>query len=145
MLNSQYLFIESTSQMHKYPPSCRIIHRIPSTTNMYIPLLTSDKPGRNIFRRKGGGGRGGGGSRGGGSGRSGSSGNPSTGKAGGAVGSLNLAGTNRSPIPVTIAGTSTQATPFGYGGGSRYTIPPNQAFAGRVAGGGTRYQVYGTS
>jgi hypothetical protein len=106
---------------------------------MYIPFLTqAKKPTWKIFRRKGGGG---------GGGRGGSGGGRSSGSKGGSTpkGSLNIAGSNRSPIPIISGGKPIQAIPFGSGGGSKYIIPAQQPFSGREVGGGTRSQVYGTS
>ncbi|KAF8223830.1 hypothetical protein L208DRAFT_1411358 [Tricholoma matsutake] len=110
---------------------------------MYIPFLTqSRKPSRKIFRRKGGGG----GGRGGGGRGSGGGGRSSGSKAGSiSKGSLTIFGASTLPIPITSGGNFIQARPFGSGGGERYTIPPQQPFTGREAGGGTRSQVYGTS
>ncbi|KAF9461733.1 hypothetical protein BDZ94DRAFT_1310362 [Collybia nuda] len=110
---------------------------------MFIPYIS--EPTRKLFIRKGGGGGGGhgGGGRGGSSRGGGGSVKSSTGAV--AKGSANFAGAGRTSIPLTSGGQSIKATPFGNGGGSKTTIPPQQPFSGREVGGGTRSQVYGTS
>jgi hypothetical protein len=112
---------------------------------MFIPFIS--EPTRNLFPRKGGGG---GGHGGGGGGRGSSSsrgGGGSVKSTTGTVpkGSANLSGASRSSVPITSGGQALKATPFGNGGGAKYTISPEKSFAGREAGGGTRNQVYGTS
>ncbi|KAF8809092.1 hypothetical protein BYT27DRAFT_7094897 [Phlegmacium glaucopus] len=97
---------------------------------MYFPFITKryDTYDQRLYRRKGGGKGGGGKSGGSGGESSGSGGKSSAGK---------------SSTPITTAGTSRSATAYGAGGGRALAIPSGQLFAGRLAGGGTRDQVYG--
>lgn len=102
----------------------------------------ANEPGSSrLYPRKGSGGKGGGSSgKGGGSSSSSSSkGSSSKGSDGGSS-----SGTEKSvPISGSTGGRST-ATAYGFGGGKATTIPAGQLFAGRVSGGGTRDQVYGS-
>lgn len=117
-LNSPFLFIMSpySSHMRSLEPGY------------------GNEPGSSrLYPRKGGHGGKGGGSSSGGSGK---------GSSGGSSG--RSSGTEKSvPISGSTGGRST-ATAYGFGGGAAKTIPAGQLFAGRISGGGTRDQVYGT-
>lgn len=52
--------------------------------------------------------------------------------------------TSSVPLTGTSASGKSTATSYGSGGGETLTIPIGQLFAGRSAGGASRYQVYGT-
>ncbi|KAF8809096.1 hypothetical protein BYT27DRAFT_7163500 [Phlegmacium glaucopus] len=109
---------------------------------MYFPFITkrSDTYDQRLYRRKGGGG---GGKSGGSGGKSSGSGGKSSGSGSKSSGSSGGIKPGRSSTPITTAGTSTSATTYGAGGGRALAIPSGQLFAGRLAGGGTRDQVYG--
>ncbi|KAJ7644159.1 hypothetical protein FB45DRAFT_289713 [Roridomyces roridus] len=101
---------------------------------MYVPFLT---------KRRGGGKSGGGGGDAGGGGTS-SGGKGSTGsEPGGSTGTGAGAGA-RTNEPITASGSSRTATSYGNGGGKIITIPSGQLFQGRMEGGGTRAEVFGT-
>ncbi|KAF8577674.1 hypothetical protein K439DRAFT_1364203 [Ramaria rubella] len=106
---------------------------------MYLPLVTPwiNSGTHSLERRKGGKGGGGGGS-GGKSGSSGKSGGGSTGGKG--------IGSPGSSVPVKSPSGST-ANAISYGGGSTKvtTIPASQLFSGRLSGGGTRPNIFGTN
>ncbi|TFK39216.1 hypothetical protein BDQ12DRAFT_650289 [Crucibulum laeve] len=93
---------------------------------MYFPFISERSTKRQLYRRKGGGGKGGGSSGGG--------------KSSGSSGTSGTAGRSSS---VSSGGTSRSATSYGAGGGKQVAIPAGQPFAGRLSGGGTRDQVYG--
>ncbi|KXN83090.1 hypothetical protein AN958_01841 [Leucoagaricus sp. SymC.cos] len=113
---------------------------------MFIPGLSRRSSTKTLERRKGGGGggRGGGGrsggSRGGGGGSSKSGGGGSS-RSGG-----------KAPKPRAIKSSSTFSSggktrapsAYGRGGGTPTPIPSGLPFAGRLVGGGTRSQVFGT-
>lgn len=60
------------------------------------------------------------------------------------LGSSTGSSSRGSSSSVTIAGSSRSATSYGSGGGKASTIPSGQIFAGRIEGGGTRDQVFGS-
>jgi len=96
---------------------------------MYFPFLTrSETSGRQLYRRKGGRKSGGGYSIGGSSG--------SGGKSTGSISS------GKSSI-VYSGGGFKSATAYGAGGGHVLVIPAGEFFAGRLAGGGMRSEIYG--
>ncbi|KAJ7765329.1 hypothetical protein B0H16DRAFT_416941 [Mycena metata] len=106
---------------------------------MFVPFLTKKK---QLSRRRGGGKSGGGGGEsGGGGGESGGGGEKGSGSTG--SGESGSTGAPRSS-PVTTSGSSKQATSYGVGGGAVVTIPSGQLFTGRMEGGATRAQVFGT-
>ncbi|KAI9569798.1 hypothetical protein HD554DRAFT_449957 [Boletus coccyginus] len=98
---------------------------------MYVPILTSGPKSGKLERRKGGGGSGSKSSSKGGSGTTSTGGETSS-------------GSNTVPLSTSTASGKTSATAYGSGGGSTFTIPGGQLFAGRSAGGGTRVEVFGT-
>ncbi|KIJ35955.1 hypothetical protein M422DRAFT_261712 [Sphaerobolus stellatus SS14] len=114
---------------------------------MYVPLvsvwLNNSKKTKSLERRKGGGKGGGGkgGSSEGSEGSSGSSGSSSSGSSGSSRGS-----SSDSDVPIR-SGTSTAGTASAASKGTTKvtTIPSGGPFAGRMVGGGTRDQIYGTS
>jgi len=101
---------------------------------MFIPFISEPR----LFRRKGGGG---GGRGGGGGGRSSGGGGKSS--SGGGGKSSNSKGQSRTGGITT--GSSTQRTStYSRGFSSPAVIPTGQLFAGRIAGGGSRSQIFGT-
>ncbi|KAG6899917.1 hypothetical protein C0995_004657 [Termitomyces sp. Mi166 len=105
---------------------------------MFVPLITPREPSKRLFRRKGGGGGGGRGGSSGGKGSSGKgSGSSSSGK--GSSGS-----SSKTSPSISSGGKTISAKSYGTGGGTPAAIPAGQLFAGRMAGGGTRGQVFGT-
>lgn len=104
---------------------------------MYVPFFTSSRKSKRsintLERRKGGGGKGGAKGGGGGGGSSGG------GSSGGKASSVPLSGSSKS------TGGKSSASAYGNGGGKSSTIPSGQPFAGRVQGGGSRNNVYGSS
>lgn len=112
---------------------------------MYIPLFSTTR--KRQERRGGGGGGGGGGGVGvgegedGGESSGGSSGGKSSGGSGPSTGEIE-------PYPVPLKSSSvsgkSSASAYGYGGGKSITIPSDQLFAGRSAGGGMRDQIVGS-
>ncbi|KAF9461712.1 hypothetical protein BDZ94DRAFT_1167334 [Collybia nuda] len=108
---------------------------------MWIPFLSSsqsESPNR-LQKRKGGGGKGGGGRSSGGS----------KGGSGRSSGSKGSSSSGRKSAPISFGGSSKGSKPnkisttYGRGGGSPAPIPAGQIFAGRIAGGGTRDQIFG--
>lgn len=61
------------------------------------------------------------------------------------VGAPNYSNVSWLSVSITAYGKQMEAVPFGYGGGPITVIPPDQPFAGRQSGGGTRAEVYGNS
>ncbi|KDQ50274.1 hypothetical protein JAAARDRAFT_211857 [Jaapia argillacea MUCL 33604] len=114
--------------------------------NTSAPSLLSrslpGSPGSGLFPRKGGGG-GGGGGHGGGDGGGHSSGE--SGESGGAKGLTT--GSSRSSSGFSLGSNSDKryVEPYGGGGGKPFTLPSGSPYSGRLAGGGSRSQVYGTS
>ncbi|KAJ7182111.1 hypothetical protein C8R46DRAFT_811721, partial [Mycena filopes] len=105
---------------------------------MFVPFLSTRQVSSRLARRRGGGGgggKGGGGSSGakGGSSGKGTSSTSSTGKAGSIGGTSPISGL-----------TSKSASPTSSGGGKAVVIPAGTTFAGRMQGGGTRGQIWGT-
>uniref|UniRef100_A0A0W0EVK4 Uncharacterized protein n=1 Tax=Moniliophthora roreri TaxID=221103 RepID=A0A0W0EVK4_MONRR len=121
---------------------------------MYFPLISSRSAA--LERRKGGGGGGGGGGgRGGGStggrsgGSSGGSNGGSSGSRGGSTGGRGstgggTTGSGSRSSPISFGGTSQSASTSSRGGGTPFSIPSGQIFAGRQVGGGTRDQIFGS-
>ena len=106
---------------------------------VYIPLISTRKPRRDLEPRAGGGG----GGRGGGGGGGGKGGGSSSGGKGGSSGSSGSSSGGRSSS-ISAGGTSKSASTYSRGGGSVVTIPNGSPFAGRQQGGGSRDQIYGT-
>ncbi|KAL7005002.1 hypothetical protein EMMF5_005488 [Cystobasidiomycetes sp. EMM_F5] len=111
---------------------------------MYIPFVSISR------RAGGGGGRGGGGSSSGSGARGGSTGSTGSSSGGSTKGSTSSTkpppySPGAPPPPYTVGGgTSARGSTSSTGGGRQYTVAAGQPFAGAVAGGGTRSQVYGS-
>ncbi|KAI5895627.1 uncharacterized protein SCHCODRAFT_02619947 [Schizophyllum commune H4-8] len=113
---------------------------------VYIPLISTRKPRRDLEPRAGGGGGGGGGKGGGGGGGGGGGkgGGSSSGGKGGSSGGSSGSGSGGRSSSISAGGTSKSASTYSRGGGPVVTIPNGSPFAGRQQGGGSRDQVYGT-
>lgn len=101
---------------------------------MYFPFTTpSETSGRRLYRRKGGKKNG----------SSGFGGNKKGGSSGGVPGkSAGSISPGKSSIVYT-GGVFKSATAYGPGGGHVLVIPAGEFFAGRLAGGGARGEIYG--
>lgn len=112
---------------------------------MYIFGIST--PSKELYKRKGGGKSGG--SGGGSSSDSGESGGTSSSSSGSKGSSTDSGGTTsigaKKSIPLSgsVAGGRTTADAYGAGTARQITIPSGQLFAGRVAGGANRNQVFG--
>ncbi|KAJ7038056.1 hypothetical protein C8F04DRAFT_1091208 [Mycena alexandri] len=116
---------------------------------MFIPFVT---PRKQLSRRRGGGKSEGesGGSAGGGeagtTGGSSSEGEKSSGSSSSSSGSTSgdsgVAAARSAPV--TVLHTDKKATPYGPGGGSPSAVLSGEIFGGRMQGGGTRDQIFGT-
>lgn len=109
-------------------------------------------PSKGLNKRKGGGksgGSDGGGSEGGSSSDSGESGGTSSSSSGSKGSSTDSGGTTTIgakksvPLSGSVAGGRTTADAYGAGTARQTTIPSGQLFAGRIAGGANRNQVFG--
>ncbi|KAJ7039946.1 hypothetical protein C8F04DRAFT_925178, partial [Mycena alexandri] len=109
---------------------------------MFVPFFstrrrdTSELP--PLARRKGGG------ASSGGKGSSSSSVGKSSSSSGKSSSSSSKDGTPIKSAPITVTGTSKSSSTYGGGGGKVVAVPKGQVFAGRMQGGGTRAQIYGT-
>ncbi|KIM37042.1 hypothetical protein M413DRAFT_31201 [Hebeloma cylindrosporum] len=97
---------------------------------MFIPFISQPR----LLRRKGGGGGGGHGGSGGGHSSSG-------GRSGG---SSAKSGVQSKGATIKSGSSSMKASTYSRGSSVPAVIPPGQLFAGRIAGGGTRDQIFGT-
>ncbi|KIM37037.1 hypothetical protein M413DRAFT_448756 [Hebeloma cylindrosporum] len=104
---------------------------------MFVPFISEPR----LLRRKGGGG-GGKSSSGGGKGSSSSSGGQS-GKSSAKSSSSSVKSKSRTST-IKTGSSSTKSSTYGRGSSVPAVIPAGQLFAGRIAGGGTRGQIFGT-
>lgn len=116
---------------------------------MFIPSFGEPTNVRKLSPRKGGGGGGhgggGGGRASGGGGARGSTGSATSHSGSVPKGSPNLSTVPHTSMPIITGGQTLKAGAFNNGGGPVHLIGPQLPFAGRMAGGGTRSQVYGNS
>ncbi|KAF8626499.1 hypothetical protein AX17_006552 [Amanita inopinata Kibby_2008] len=100
---------------------------------MFVPFISQRASKSQRARRHGGDGM-----------MGGAEGGVYRGMHGGHPGSSGNEGNSMPPYTFNMGDHMESARAYGRGGGNPMVIPPGQPFAGRIAGGGTRSQVYGT-